>query len=330
MVLARRSLDAWLNSGFLNCSSGARSEYLGMRRFRAAGMNGVWSGAGAPAAAVSPAPVASGVVGASGLPGSSVWVMVASGQWGGAIWSNHSLGVWLDHSKYYWIMRTHQLVLQWIETQLSSKELTIGGRLPPERMLAEQLEVSRTSVREAIRILEAMGVVRAGVGSGPDAGTVVTAQPATALGSALRLHVATSHLPVADIVETRVLLESWAVGRARTDSPALVEAAALLDQMDAAREAEEFLGLDVRFHLALAEAAGNSVVSAMMESLREAIQGYAGRLTANLPDWDATSARLRAEHREILAAINGTDGARAARLVAAHIEGYYKEAGLAG
>ena len=246
------------------------------------------------------------------------------------MWSNHSLVLWLDHSKYHWVMRTHQLVLQWIEHQLSTRELTIGGRLPAERMLAEQLEVSRTSVREAIRILEAMGVVRAGVGSGPDAGTVVIADPTTALSSALRFHIATSHLPVADIVETRVLLESWAAARARADSPALLEAAAILQQMEAALDTEEFLGLDVRFHLALAEAAGNSVVSAMMGSLREAIQSYAGQLTANLPDWDATSARLRGEHREILAAINRTDSARAAELVAAHIEGYYKEAGLEG
>lgn len=225
-------------------------------------------------------------------------------------------------------MRTHQLVLQWIENQLSSGELALGGRLPAERTLAEQLQVSRTSVREAIRILEALGVVRAGVGSGPDAGTVVIADPTAALGSALRLHVATSHLPVADIVQTRVLLESWAAARARTDSPALAEAATLLERMEACPDTDEFLALDVRFHLALAEAAGNAVVSAMMGSLRESIQSYAGKLTANLPDWEATATRLRAEHREILAAINNHDGGKAAGLVAAHIERYYKEAGL--
>ncbi|HEX9227633.1 MAG TPA: FCD domain-containing protein [Arthrobacter sp.] len=225
-------------------------------------------------------------------------------------------------------MRTHQLVLQWIEGQLSSGQLALGGRLPAERSLAEQLQVSRTSVREAIRVLEAMGVLRAGVGSGPDAGTVVIADPTAALSSALRLHVATSHLPVRDIVETRVLLESWAASRARPESPALAEASRLLEQMDGCAETEEFLALDVRFHLALADAAGNAVVSAMMGSLREAIQEYAGRLTGNLPDWDATATRLRAEHRGILAAITDHDGGRAARLVADHIEGYYAEAGL--
>lgn len=236
--------------------------------------------------------------------------------------------MWSNHIKYHWHMRTHQLVLHWIEDQLSGGQLAVGGRLPAERSLAEQLGVSRTSVREAIRILEAMGVVRAGVGSGPDAGTVVISDPTAALGSALRLHVATQHLPVADIVETRVLLESWAAARAKPGAPELDLAATLLDDMDADRGVDDFLALDVRFHLALADAAGNAVVSAMMGSLREAIQGYAEKLTANLPDWDATAARLRTEHRDILAAIMNDDGGRAAELVAAHIEGYYKEAGL--
>lgn|SRR6478672_7576264 len=236
--------------------------------------------------------------------------------------------MWSNHIKYHWHMRTHQLVLHWIEDQLSGGQLAVGGRLPAERSLAEQLGVSRTSVREAIRILEAMGVVRAGVGSGPDAGTVVISDPTAALGSALRLHVATQHLPVADIVETRVLLESWAAARAKPGAPELELAATLLDDMDADRGVDDFLALDVRFHLALADAAGNAVVSAMMGSLREAIQGYAEKLTANLPDWDATAARLRTEHRDILAAIMNDDGGRAAKLVAAHIEGYYKEAGL--
>ena len=225
-------------------------------------------------------------------------------------------------------MRTHELVLQWIEKQLSDGELVLGGRLPGERTMAEQLQVSRTSVREAVRILEAMGVVRAGVGSGKDAGTIVIAEPGSALGSTLRLHVATRHLPVADIVETRVLLESWAAARATADAPELGEAAELLDRMDVTQDIGTFLALDARFHVALAEAAGNAVVSAMMASLRGAIENYAGELTENLPDWHATCARLRLEHRAILAAVNNNDGGKAAELVAAHIQGFYKEAGL--
>lgn len=236
--------------------------------------------------------------------------------------------MWSDHINYDGPMRTHELVLGWIEKQLSDGSLKLGGRLPAERALAEQLAVSRTSVREAIRILEAMGVVRAGVGSGKDAGTLVIADPTAALGSALRLHVATQHLPVADVVETRVLLESWAVAHAAPGAAGLDAAQGLLDEMEAEGAVDPFLALDVRFHLALADAAGNAVVSAIMGSLRDSIEGYAAELTANLPDWEATASRLRAEHREILAAVKSNDGVRAAGLVADHIEGYYREAGL--
>jgi GntR family transcriptional repressor for pyruvate dehydrogenase complex len=158
---------------------------------------------------------------------------------------------------------------------------------------------------------------------------VVISDPTAALGSALRLHVATQHLPVADIVETRVLLESWAASKASPRAPELEAAGRLLEEMAAGGlNVDEFLALDVRFHLALADAAGNAVVSAMMGSLRESIQRYAAQLTSNLPDWEATASRLKAEHREILAAIRSDDGDRAAKLVAAHIEGYYREAGL--
>lgn len=226
-------------------------------------------------------------------------------------------------------MRNHQLVLAWLEGELAAGRLAVGERLPGERAVAEQLNVSRGSVREGIRVLEAMGMVQAGVGSGPAAGTVVTANPTSALASALRLHMASSHLPVQDIVQTRVLLESWAAGQADAGSPAFAEAAGLLDAMDnPALDSAEFLTLDARFHVALADAAGNVLIGAMMASLREVIEEYTVRLTARLPDWERTAARLRAEHRAIHTFIRNDDGAAAAVAIRAHIEGFYREAGL--
>ena len=97
-------------------------------------------------------------------------------------------------------MRTHQLVLAHVEAELAAGRLTLGGRLPGERALAEQLGISRPSVREAIRALEVLGVVRTATGSGPEAGAVIVADPAAGLGLALRLHVATSGVSVGDVV----------------------------------------------------------------------------------------------------------------------------------
>ncbi|MHA7140376.1 FadR/GntR family transcriptional regulator [Arthrobacter sp. Sr33] len=246
-------------------------------------------------------------------------------------------------------MRNHELVLSWIEAELAAGRLAVGQRLPGERAVAEQLNVSRASAREGIRVLEAMGVVRAGVGSGPGAGTVITANPAVALGAALRFHVASSHLPVEDIVQTRLLLETWAVGQAQATAPSMAVAEDLLDEMDnPGLAAAEFLRLDALFHVALAEAAGNVLIGAMMSSLRGSIESYTLELTSRLPDWTRTVERLRAEHRAIFQAIadgnnnnaddddasdDNDDAARspgpdASVLIADHIAGFYREAGL--
>lgn len=223
-------------------------------------------------------------------------------------------------------MRAHELVLQRIERRLADGALSIGDRLPGERALAEDLSVSRSSVREAMRVLEAMGIVRTAVGSGPESGAIVVADPTTSLGSALRLHVATRHLPIPDLVDTRILLETWALTQAaqRSPRPDLTGAQNLLDAMDdEALVPEEFLLLDAAFHVAMVGLAGNLVVEAMMGALRDSIHGYVMAGVPLLDDWPAVAAGLRSEHRDILAAVRRGHGAKAAEIVGAHIRGYF-------
>ena len=228
-------------------------------------------------------------------------------------------------------MKTYELVLQQVEADLAAGRLRLGERLPGERGLAERLGVSRASVREAIRVLEAMGVVRTSVGSGPDAGAVIVADPSSALSSALRLHLATSHLPISDIVQTRVLLESWAAREAARRSGAgdLATAERLLDDMDdPGLTPERFHLLDAEFHVTLTALAGNVLIAAVMAALRESIHGYVMAAVPQLADWETTARRLRSEHRAVVAAVRAGDGGVAATLVSAHIAGFYREAHL--
>jgi GntR family transcriptional regulator, transcriptional repressor for pyruvate dehydrogenase complex len=223
--------------------------------------------------------------------------------------------------------RTHEAVLRHITGRLESRSLRTGDRLPPERQLADQLGVSRPSVREAIRVLEAMGVVRTSVGSGPMAGAVIVADAAAGITSALRLHLATETLPRQDVVQTRLLLESWSVREAarRGDAGALLRSEGFLDRMDVVGlSPDEFHRLDAEFHVELARATGNVVVAAIMESLRESIHGYVMAAVPLLDDWSLVSRGLRREHRRILAAVRAGDGDAANRLVTRHIEGYYR------
>lgn len=228
-------------------------------------------------------------------------------------------------------MRAHEAVLQRIEDDLAAGLLEVGGRLPPERELAQRYEVSRASVREAIRVLEAMGLIRTGVGSGPDAGAVLISDVAAPIGAALRWHLASRHLPVSDLVATRVLLESWAVRQAAGRAGQSLSAATdLLDRMATAEaeDAETFLDLDTRFHLELARAAGNDVVTAIMEAMRSGVRAYVTRAVAGVTDWIRLRDRLAAEHRTVLQAVLDGDGERAAAAVAAHIEGFHAETGI--
>lgn len=224
--------------------------------------------------------------------------------------------MWSDH--------TRGRVLRHVEAELVAGRLRVGDRLPGERALAAQLGISRPSVREGIRVLEAMGMIRTAVGSGPDAGAVVVADTSAGITSALRLHLASSTLPVADLVRTRVLLESWAADAAarHRDPEQLAAARTLLAAMEDTDGIDEFLRLDAEFHVTLSRAAGNAVVAAIMTALRGAIHGYV--LAAAPQDWPPMARRLRRQHRNVLTAIEAGDGERAARLVRRHIEHFYR------
>ncbi|TCC30321.1 FadR family transcriptional regulator [Kribbella speibonae] len=241
--------------------------------------------------------------------------------------------MWSDHTGRVVHMKNYELVLHRVEADLAAGRLRIGGRLPGERALAEQLGISRPSVREAVRVLEAMGVVRTATGSGPEAGAVIVAEPVSPLTAVLRLHLATNHLPMGDVVQTRLLLESWSAREAAArelGAGELKVAEELLDRMDdAGLSPAEFHVLDAEFHVALSGLAGNVLIAAVMTSLRSAIHGYVLAAVPNLPDWEATARGLRSEHRAILAAVRGGEPEQAAELVTAHIRGFYQAAQLA-
>jgi DNA-binding FadR family transcriptional regulator len=226
--------------------------------------------------------------------------------------------------------RTHDALLKDIEADLRSGKIKVGDRLPGERTLAETYGISRASVREAIRILDAMGVLRSSVGSGPTSGAIVISDPSAGLSSALRLHVASNRLPVADIVQTRVLLETWTAragaGRAGGDED-LEQAAQLLHAMDDPEmDRATFHELDARFHVALSSLAGNAVVATMMESLSGAIVGYVKGAMEAMEAWPDVLAVLRTQHHGIFDAVQAHDGELAARLLREHIEWFYEQA----
>ncbi|MGQ7311683.1 FadR/GntR family transcriptional regulator [Microbacterium arabinogalactanolyticum] len=226
--------------------------------------------------------------------------------------------------------RAWRTVLARVESDLLDGVLGPGDRLPSERDLAADLGVGRSSVREALRVLEVMGLIRTATGSGPQAGAIVIAAPSGGMSTLLRLQVAAQGFPLADVVQTRLVLEDAVVARLSADPRRdLAGIRGILTAMDADDlTAPEFLALDAELHYALAEASGNTVIAATMAGLRTAIESYVLEGSARIEDWDAMASRLRTEHHAIVDAIEA-GGAEAARaLVHDHITGYYTAAGL--
>jgi GntR family transcriptional repressor for pyruvate dehydrogenase complex len=223
--------------------------------------------------------------------------------------------------------RSHELVLDQIEERILAGALRVGDRLPGERDLASQLQVSRSAVREAIRILEAQGVVRSGVGSGKDAGTVVSAMPSQALTRLLRLHVALANFPMLDVVDARVMLERSSARLAAENASVEHREAmrAALDGMERPGVSQgTFNDFDTAFHVAIAEASGNRLVADMTIALRNSMRRPILHALRELgSDWQRVGDQLRADHRAVLAAIESGDGALAAQRVDQHIRTAY-------
>lgn len=226
--------------------------------------------------------------------------------------------------------RMYTVVLDWLEERLRSGEVSVGDKLPGERHLAEEFGISRASVREAIRILDAMGLVRSSTGSGPNAGAIVIAEPSAALGWALRMHVANRSLPVRDLVQTRLLLETQsareAAAAAETPGRAAVleHAAELVAAMeDPDLPDERFHAHDAQFHILLASLAGNVVVETIMASLRQATIGYVQETVAGLEDWPQVRRTLQEQHRAILLAFQERRGEDAATALREHITWFF-------
>jgi GntR family transcriptional regulator, transcriptional repressor for pyruvate dehydrogenase complex len=223
-------------------------------------------------------------------------------------------------------LRTHEQVMAQIEQRILDGQLRPGDHLPSERELAVLLGVSRPSLRESLRVLEALGVVDIRRGGGSEGGAVLQSAPGTGLVSLLRLQLALAHFSWTDVLETRLALELWSAREAahRSTEDDHRELAEILDRMDdPSIKTSEFNRMDAEFHVRISQSTGNALTAYFMGSLRSAIHHQMIEMYAELDDWRETAKTVRREHREILQAIVDRDEPLAAQRMQAHICEFY-------
>ncbi len=225
-------------------------------------------------------------------------------------------------------VRTYEQVMAQIEERILDGRLKAGDHLPSERDLAISLGVSRPSLRESLRVLEALGVVDIRRGGGPDGGAVLLASPGEGFQNLLRLQIALGHFSGSDVVQTRIALEAWSCAEAayRHSDEDIADLTGILDRMDDPTiETHEFNRLDTAFHVRIAESTGNALTAHFMGALRIAINRQMIEAYARLDDWRGFAETVRAEHRAVLDAIARRDRDGAVRLVTEHINSFYKD-----
>jgi GntR family transcriptional regulator, transcriptional repressor for pyruvate dehydrogenase complex len=215
-----------------------------------------------------------------------------------------------------------EVVVDGIKAMIISGRLSAGSRLPVEKDLAEELEVSRGSLREGVRALVLMGVLETRQG----AGTYVTAlDPATLLGPLAVLVDLQRSGNMVDLMTVRRVLEVEAAGRAalRISDAELAEADDVLAQMEAmikqdVVDHDAVMEADVAFHRVIAIASGNPTLSALIEGL--ASRTVRARMWRALHE-EGVESRTHAEHHAILAALRARDPDAARLRMGVHLLG---------
>lgn len=209
---------------------------------------------------------------------------------------------------------------------VQSGRLAPGAKLPSERLVTRQLGVSRTSYREAVRILETMGILRVI----PGRGTWIMDKPTWAVANLGTGWLATHERDVFELLEVRDALEIKAVVLAaqRGSSEQL---AAILAQLDRIRTAAargdegEILDADTGFHAAIADASGNRVLKDALGSLFESLVNTRRAMTC-IP---GRLRRMESEHRVLADAVLSRDPEAAARVIAQHTARVEREVAVA-
>lgn len=174
--------------------------------------------------------------------------------------------------------RLYEQIVKQIQGRILCGDLKVGDRLPPERELADQFQVSRTAVREAVKALCEQGLVDVH----PGRGTFITNNQSRAVRNSLGLMIQIGQAEgSASLVQVREILEPEIAALAALQAgdehiSAMRDAVAAMDA--AITDPETFIEADLDFHLALAEATHNPLILALIDSIVDLLREQRTRI----------------------------------------------------
>lgn len=204
-----------------------------------------------------------------------------------------------------------------IKEMIISGELAPGDRLPPEKELSERLGLSRSSLREAVKALEVIRVLDVRRGDGTYVTSLEPRLLLEAMSFVVDLHDDQS---VLEIFAVRRILEPAATSLAarNADDDDLAHLREIVETVDHAAGVEALVEHDLEFHRGIAEAAGNSYLASLIDSLSS--HTVRARIWRGITQENAVE-RTLSEHHAILDAIEAGDAELASALTVVHVSG---------
>lgn len=193
--------------------------------------------------------------------------------------------------------KVYELVAARLVEEIAARRLTPGNSIPAERQLAESLSVGRSSIREALRMLESRGLITS-VGHG----AFTVAEYGNPLNASLALLVEMRDGDLRELFEVRKVLEVEMAGLAteRRSEEDIERMRTAIEAMDhGLGSAERYIAGDLEFHQAVVAATGNRIACSMMEAIRDVMR----RALFSIYRIPGSPERSMEQHRKILEAI---------------------------
>ncbi|HZT68487.1 MAG TPA: FadR/GntR family transcriptional regulator [Terriglobia bacterium] len=214
----------------------------------------------------------------------------------------------------------NQQVVARLKSFLQSENVRVGSKLPSERRLASMLNVGRPSIREVLRSLNILGIVKSKQGDG----TYLISSIHRLLSDPDHILTFQESLDLAELAEARFIIEptiaSLAAKRASREELSQIEAH-LRGMHGSLNDRTKFLEHDLQFHLSIVKACGNDVLKRMMSVVLKGLFDHGAQLVKNYSDLGAIY-RL---HTDIFRAIENHDSRRAHSAMVCHMRVSKKE-----
>lgn len=201
--------------------------------------------------------------------------------------------------------KAYRNVIDYFKKKIIEGELRPGEKLPPEREIAERLNVSRNSVREAIRIMDMTGVISSQQGSG----NYITCEFQKSLAETMTMMFAMDQIDYSQISQIRQALECLALSLAieHASEQQIDEMAKLVEKLDQSSDDEENVVLDKKIHFALAQASGNILVLDFLEACSGVIDMFIKDVREEILRTEDRKDKLNQCHRKLVEALEEKD-----------------------